>query len=625
MITQSNPIIFVTLGQGAAIWPHLSVALEAYTKGIAYINAQKDFDALWIKSEVGRVWKEFLQQGQTADIVRVNYILGTDEAGVMLPELCTQIEKYLSALYPAGVLTDVYCILDDDRLLENEDDRKLVMAMLKDEQTKGLNVYLLSNLTSQNVLIPNGSIAQTIAMLTLFKDCIPDLYVTGADASRYNELFFLDNCYAKQGCFLTASSLNVTIPQDGLKAILMTELLSFGKGTPLEVSEALDESVFTETNIKQVPTKPMEYLLGMAIPEINPAAQFTRRQWISQLFGKRLELIMEMNMNTNIETMQDALPDFAVNAANLYDLLRYTGEDGIYKNYAASALENAQNGLRLSEENFRQWLDAAPSFEKGSPEGEKRRLSPLISQDLWPYVIASEYMQRLALFQHCHDEIEVLKKRCDHVIDAHQELLQFLEQVNDEINIYTQKAQILDDTFAPFSPCASDYFRTLFKTYADSNYNALAELSTGMTTALIQGKFPQYLKQLDEYIDSNILPSDIFDKPIMDTLHDIIATSGYNDIATALGEWVFNHRRWNIRLKTGYANLHTEINLFMPVQGAADVKRGYEKRGFGRMNLFTDETANHIAVLYHAGAFDLEDLFYGSLYIDDSDNGDTNQ
>ena len=625
MSTQSNPVIYISLGQGAGIWPHLSMALEAYAKGIAYIAARKTFDDLWVKSEVGRVWKEFLQQGQTADIVRVNYILGTDEAGAMFPKLCAYIEKYLSALYPASVLTDVYCVLDDDRLLENEDDRKLVMTMLKDEQTKDLNVYLLSNLTSQNVLIPNASIAHTIAMLTLFKDCIPDLYVTGADASRYNEIYFLDNCYAKQGHFLTASSLNVTIPQDGLKAILMTELLLFGKDTPLEISDTLDEAVFFETNIQQAPVKSIEYLLGMAIPEVNHTSPLTRRQWITQLFGRRLELIMETDMGTSAEAMPDSLPDFAAKEANLYDLLRYTGEGGIYEHYATAALENAQNDLHISEEKFRKWLDTAPSFEKGSPEAEKRRLSPLISQDLWPYVIASEYMLRLAHFQYWHDEIEVLKKRCSHVSDAHQELLQFLEQVNDTIARYTQKSQILDDTFAPFSPRASDYFRNLFKMYASSNYNELAELSTGMTTALIQGKFPQYLKRLDAYIDNHILPSKPFDRPIMDTLHELIATSGHSDISTALGEWVFNHRRWNIRLKTGYASLHTEINLFMPVQGAADVKRRYEERGFGRMNLFTDENANHVAVLYHAGAFDLEDLFYGSLYIDDTGDGDIDQ
>ncbi|MCL2287220.1 MAG: hypothetical protein FWC32_12770 [Firmicutes bacterium] len=617
MSTQSNPIIFVSLGQGAEIWQHLSNALKKYTNGIAYIDVQERFDERWVKREIGRVWKEFLQQGQnSADLVRVNFIISTDEAGPMLPDLYKYTEKYLSALYPAGILADVYCVLDDDRLLENEDNRRLVMLMLKREQRDGLNVYLLSNLTSQNVLIPNESIGHTIAMLTLFKDCVPDLYVTGADASRYNELYFLDNCYAKQGQFLTASSLNVTIPLDGLKAVLMTELLSFGKDNPVEAGNILDENIFFLTRVRQVPAKSMEYLLGMAIPAVNVSSHYTRRQWIEKLFGKRLELLADTNKKPKIEAQSDSLPKFNALEVNLYDLIRLTSEDGVFEYYAAAALENAQNNLDTSTEKLHSWLDTPPSFIKGSPEAEKRRLSPFISQDLWPYVIASDYLNGLAKIQYWNDVIEIMEKRCEYVVDVHHELLRFLDQVNTKISEYTNKSQIINDTFAPFSPNATDYFRNLFKEFSIANHEGIADLSRQMIKAFVEDDFHGYLKKLDEYIDNYILTSRFFDKPIMDTLNDIVTIHGHSDIPTALGEWVFNHRRWNIRLKTGYANLHTEINLFMPTQGAADVKHRYEERGFGRMNLFTDENANHVAVLYHAGAFDLEDLFYGSLYID---------
>jgi len=606
------------------MWKYLSPALDEYVKGIAYIEVQDNFDDRWIKGQISRVWKTFLEQGQnSADLVRVNYIIGTDEAGTKLPYLCKYVEKYLSALYPAGIITDAYCVLDDDRLLENEDERKHIMAMLKAEQPKGTNVYLLSNLTSQNVLITNDSIAHTIAMLTLFKDCVPDSYVTGADASRYNEIYFLDNCYAKQGHFLTASSLNVTVPLDGLKAILMTELLSFGKDTPLETGGISDKSVFSETKIRQATTKPIAYLLGMAIPEISRNTKQTRRQWISYLFGKRLELLMDKN--TKVEP--DSLPNFTTDGVNLYDLLRYTDDGGIYDHLACTALADAKNDLYAAEERFRQWLDSPPSFSKDSPEAEKRRLSPLVTQELWPYIIASEFMRNTVNIQYWHDVIEVLEKRCEHVVDAHHDLMHLLEQVNEKIDECTKKSQILNETFSPFSPSATDYFRKLFNEFANSNYLELTELSMGMTASLVNGEFDKYLKQLDKYIVNSILPSKEFSQPIMDILHDIIANSGsHSDIATALGEWVFNNRTWNIRLKTGYSNLHTEINLYMPAQNAADVKRRYEERGFGRMNLFTEESANHVAVLYHAGAFILEDLFYGSLYKDnDVKNSDGDQ
>jgi len=470
------------------------------------------------------------------------------------------------------------------------------------------------------MLISNESIGHTIAMLTLFKDCVPDLYVTGADASRYNELYFLDNCYAKQGQFLTASSLDVTIPLDGLKAVLMTELLSFGKETPVETGEIIDENIFYATNAKQASVKSIEYLLGMVIPEVRANTQFSRRQWISQLFGRRLEKLVDGGIKPKAEA--DPLPEITELEANLYDLIRLTSEDGVFETYATSALDNAQSRLHTSSEKFEEWLDMPPSFAKGSPEAEKRRLSPFISQDLWPYIIASGYMSGLTKIQYWNDVIDILEKRCEYVVDVHHKLLRFLDRVNVKINEYGNKAQIINDTFAPFSPNATDYFRNLFKEYANTNYDELAQLSKGMTKAFAQDDFQGYLAKLDEYIQNSILTSRFFDKPIMDTLNDIVTIHGHSDIPSALGEWVFNHRRWNIRLKTGYANLHTEINLFMPTQGAADVKHRYEERGFGRMNIFTDENANHVAVLYHAGAFDLEELFYGSLYIDEYGDDD---
>jgi len=98
----------------------------------------------------------------------------------------------------------------------------------------------------------------------------------------------------------------------------------------------------------------------------------------------------------------------------------------------------------------------------------------------------------------------------------------------------------------------------------------------------------------------------------MDILRDF--SDGDDSKAAALGEWTLQNRHYNIRLKIGYTSLHTEANLFMPANSgdirAEDVKKHYEGRGLGRMNLFAKTDANRVAILYHAGSFDLEDLYY---------------
>lgn len=612
MSTQGNPIIFVTLGQGSNIWQHLSLELQGYNIHVAYIELPTDISDSWAdswaKEEIGRIWRNFLHEGQvTADIVRVNYIIGTDELGLMLSAVRQYLEKYLAALYPAGVLVDIYALLDDDRILENNDSRKTIITMLQHEQQKGSMVYLLSNLTSQNMLIPDTSIAHTIAMLSLFKDCSPELYVTGADASRYNELYFSDNCYKNRGQFLTASSLNVIIPQDGLRALLMQELLTLGRDESYKIDDIFDESFLLVSNSQQSIAKPIEYFFGMAIPEANPTDELTHKQWIKRLFGNRLETLVIQ------QAQEHEGLGFTPPIANLYDLFRQTGEGGIFESRINEAIGIAEENLRIHEEKLDKWLTTTPN---SASKMETRRLSLFINQSLWPYKIAAGYVRRQSKLQTIRIQIDVLKKKYELVTLAHQNLHTYLEIVNTAIEKYEQEVDSLNINFAPFSPLATDYFRSLFREYADSNRKELLKLSKEMTRALLQEDFSLYLIQLGEYIDKHILTSELFNKPMMDTLRAIASTSEHNDISAALGDWVFNQRTWNIRLKTGYANLHTEINIFMPIQDAADVKHRYEERGLGRMNLFTDESANRVSVLYHAGAFNLEDLYYEGLYSD---------
>jgi len=611
MSIQSNPVIFVTIGKGTDILKHLPSMLGHYSQSIAYIKPTEGFNETWIKGEVGRIWKEFLNSGDnSADIIRVNYIISTDYTGLSLPTLRKYVEKYLTALYPAGILVDIYCLLNDNTLMETSDYRKTTLSMLQEQN--GANVYLFSNLINQNILISLKSLAHTITMLTLFKDFVPNSYVMGADASRYNEHYFLDNCYANQGQFLTASSLNVTVPQDGLRALLMVELLSLGENAPLEAREIpLDKSAFTaiDKNICQIS---LDYILAMAIPEYDHTTKQSRGSWITQLFGERLDFL-----NNSSTDSSNPMPDLITAGTSLYDLIRYTSEGGEYEVLSSTAIKNCEKELAKAKEQLSVWLSEMPNLTKGSSEAEKRRLSPLVSQDLWPFTIAHEYIHKKFQIFELQRNLVVYEKRNDYVKLTHQKLLKLLEEVECAKNEYAETAQVIDLAFEPFSPCASDYFRNNFAEYAKSHNLELAELSSEITAAFLHDKFYEYLEMLGDYINSNILTSNLFNKPIMDTMHDLISANENSNINIALGDWVFNHRRWNIRLKTGYAKLHTEINIFMPPQGAAEVKRHYEERGYGRMNLFTDKSVNSVSVLYHAGAFNIEDLYYESLYTEE--------
>jgi len=112
-----------------------------------------------------------------------------------------------------------------------------------------------------------------------------------------------------------------------------------------------------------------------------------------------------------------------------------------------------------------------------------------------------------------------------------------------------------------------------------------------------------------------VLKSKYFNQSLMETFDDMVSKSGRGDISSALGEWVYKNRHWNVRLKIGYTSLYTETNLYMPAEIAAKVKKSYEERGMGRMNLFAEEDTKQVAVLYHSGAFNIDDLYYEGIYV----------
>ena len=616
MSTQSNPVVFITMGNGADTWPLLSAAIKDYAEGVGYIQIPSKADNLdetWIKAEIGRVWRELMQSGQnSSDVIRVSYLLGTDDEGLMFPDLHPLVEKYFTALYPAGVMTDVYCMLDDDKLLENSESRKAILRMLE-EQAETVRVYLLSNLTSQNIFAPDDIIPHTIALLTLFKDCVPDLYVTGPDASRYNEFYFSENCYTRHGRFLTASCLNLTIPKDALKSLLMSELLSFGK------DEVMDDNLHISL-LSELPeqtavsvNKTLDFLCGIAIPEVRRGEHLTRRQWLTRLFGQRLDYFLPKTEELEAAPLNfDSLENTDI---NIYDLLRYTAQGGECERDIIRTIIDAEKNLRSMEEKCNLWLEEMPKFEKGSPSTAKKRLSLFASQELWPYVLAQEFLYKQSKVAALKNNVALLEKKQQSIENFHHKILKFIEKVDEKIDQCNKNVLVLDDAFAAFTYNGSAYFRLMFKEYAKENRRELLEISKEMIDALRHGKFNAYLTKLEDVIENNILTSAMFARPIMDIINDLAVMGGQSDMTIALGEWVSQRRYWNIRLKIGYTSLYTETNLYMPSRGAADVKRIYEERGLGRMNLFAEVDADRVAVLYHAGAFSLEDLYYGGLYV----------
>ncbi|MCL2199148.1 MAG: hypothetical protein FWB80_09520 [Defluviitaleaceae bacterium] len=579
MKTLSNPVVFFTLGSCNDFPNHVS--------GAGYIKVPQNFDEDFIKTEVKRVWQEFLGVYK-ADILRANFFINADDTALNLPELIIAAEKYFSPLYPAGILGDVYCLFDDSNLIENT--RAAALEMLNEIKGDGLNIYLLSNLTSIASFVSKETIAQTVALLTLFKNSSPSLSVAEADASRYNELFFLKNCAARNGDFLTAGSVSLKVPQDALKSLLMAEILKYD-GTVSQPAP-LKAPAFPQKK----PLKTMEYLYGMAIPDVSYSDTLTRDRWIKCFFGQKLDSLDNDWAEADFED-ENPIPK----ATSIYDILRNTSEGGLYEKAARENTENAIAALQAEEEKCAYWLAKPPE----KTEYGTRRLSPLKSQELLPYNLAHEYLRKQNDIHHIKEKIKILERQQRQIAKYHKKLKRYETEIKKTITEHEKKSEEINEMFKGFlSDNTTSYFREKFQAYAEAHEPEIAALQKEMLEAFEKNEFSKFKIRLSDFIEKSILPSREFNLPIMEILQELIGDS----LPEALSEWVAQNNHLGIRLKTGYAKLHTEANLCIPSSQAFETKKCYEQRGLGRMNLFASE--NQISVLYHAGAFNLDELYW---------------
>ncbi|MCL1844867.1 MAG: hypothetical protein FWF77_03080 [Defluviitaleaceae bacterium] len=589
-MNRNAPVIFFSLGKCQKFHPVLKESLDFFgVKDAGHIEVPQDFSDVMLKREIERVWRDFLQTGIRADVLRANFFIYVDETALALPKLIVAAEKYFAALYPAGVLTDVYCLTDDANLLENADFRRDVFYMLDEIQGDNVQVYLLSNLSSKNAFLPEETAAQTAALLTLFKNYSSNLRAGAADASRYNERVFLENCHSRNGKFLTAGSVILSVPLEAIGALISAEILMYRR----DFSDEPEDLPAPNFPAKR-PAKSMDYLYGVAIPDANYADPLTRGQWVSRLFGERLERIASEHDETEYDG-EEIFPTI-----NFHSLLRATSESGIFYKSASEAAEAALAELKKTCDRHESWLNARPDMKTESPS---RRLSPMKSQNLFPYALASEFLKKKMELQFIDEKIKIFEKRVRLIAKFHKKLLRSEEEINKAVAAYNEKFSHIETIF---HQGAADYFRKKFAAYVAENKPEIEKLSGEMSDALRSGEFLDFKKRLDAFVEKNVLTAPQFALPVEDVLREMGEIP-----ATTVADWAASCRHMSVRLKTGSAQLYTETNLYVPEAATGlEVKKICEARGLGRLNLFTDENAACVAVLYHAGAFDASEMYY---------------
>ncbi|MCL2399670.1 MAG: hypothetical protein FWC91_08025 [Defluviitaleaceae bacterium] len=621
MIVQSNPVLFILCGQTMAMQqPLMRIFADYGLKSVAFIAPEAMPKEKWLKNEINRVQQEFIKQSyNSSGIIRINYLLSGDSWDI--PALRENIERYISMLYPAEIYTDIYWTLDDASALDGRTPNRIkTMSMLREILSSGTSnekndkipqVYLMSNLDSGNAPITMDEILRTIALLVLFKDYEPKEYPVAPDASLYNEFIFAENAseYHNGPGFWTAGIRSLHVPVESLKKLLTATLLNWEKNRdetpPLPNFERYIHSEFASFS-KIVD---QEYIYGLAIPDVNKENYngFIREDVIEKLFGERLNDVLQMYDSKSVY-----LPDISNLKQTIEDLpfycaLDFLGDGGEWRTATDKVLSENKETLEYCVNDLKKWL----ATEHKTDAESRRRLSLLVQTDAWPYHLAEEYVERLFKI----NALQTLDNHLEQILaiinDCYDSLLQHLETVNQEKNELTEAVTELNNTFEPFIPCVSEYFLDLFEKYADSHEKELRALTSPLAKHLRNDSFSDHIAQIEDFIERKLMPN--LEQSFTMLLSHLTASGKRFPVLFA--DWAMSRRHLNIQLNTGYVGLYTEANVFMPNFKASEIKSSYESQGIDRMNFFVDSKAQRIDVLYHAGTFNLDDLYYKELYV----------
>ena len=591
MTKQSNPVLFVLMGAAEVLSGPLTRLLEGYqVKATGCVKVPDPAKLTHIQGDIHYIQQAFLQHRYTTGgLIRVGYLIHGDASSLLTVR--AHVEKCLLPLYPSGIITDIYWLTDETSALEQDRAARFAsMEVLKNGLPEA-QIYLLSNLNSNSHHSPWPDVLLTITLLTLFKDGEPREYVVSPDASRYNEFLFMQNAGAgTEKPFLTAGSGRLQVPEKALRALLITALLN---------QLPLPKTTAPPLPIPQVwPWIPKgDYIYGFALsPEAGGYALsgLTRKEMLAKFFDTRLDKVLDMN-----PPECDENPDVKLLLKDtlLFDALATIKHDGPWVVSIEAAMEENQKKIAAAELDFGLW--AAATVDPPAIKSDKRRLLAFYSVPNFPYSLGLEYLQRLAElrgYKLLQERLESLLVDVFNLSEVYASRRLAVEKLRKP---FEEEAAALTDGDTPFA-ATTTYFMDLFTRHAHANAEHLQMLTANLGTE-------NPLPALDRYITTRLLTDPVFTRPFTELLSNVAD-------GRSLTDWMSENRNTQIRLRTGSSTLYSEANVHMPTDWAANVKSTYEGRGYGRVNLFTEADANRVSVLYHAGAFGPDDLYYADLY-----------
>lgn len=611
---QNNPLLYIFVGM---IDDSLDFVRETQSKrvdvkGVGYLSIPGAYEKDRLLAEIRNIQSRFLTTVYVASgEIKIVYVVNADSPHtVELTEIMRDTDGYLAYLYPGGILTDIILMLDDVHNLSAATNRGEIIDRIAGMRSDTCMLYMISNLNSHKLYESDAhrNMLYGIALLGLMKDYV-SLQSTEQLYRWYNERYFKEDCYRAGGHFMTFGYLSISRPLKLIKKLMLIELLICREKQSIEECEFIWEAQKISDVIKFWRKENIYGLCMDAAVNLDGLGNYTNKKALEILFGDRLEHFFHSNFQAVQTTSGDVkvrkfLRDCARKPTQgFYYIHAVTAPDGALRAYLTNLLDHAKNKLESIDSQAEKWQNESCNTPK------QRWLSSNRVPD-YIYELALQFLE--PRFERLQPEAEIkrLTEAIEYVDACHREFARKHRQLAELVSHYKEEAEHLlksDEVFIDCSSLDSYYIAKLREVVEnDPEFDAIY---SRLWRSIDNKTLDLYIAELESYIENTIMRRNDFDRGIVDDLTGAWGVGG-GKVYESIWRHIIGSRYFNIMLKSGCKNLHSEINVFMDTASQLARWAGVKEK----INFFYEENSNRIDVLYHGGAFSSSDLYYDALY-----------
>lgn len=659
-IRTNHPVLFVFSGNTSGAMKYIRSFFDEKihdSTSIAYMvfgdseldtcdnvyNVKKDSEYKDVRNVLNDIQNKFMRKNYTDAVTRRVYFVYNlhEEQDINIHEAITVIKDFFRMMNNIPFV-DVYGFVDETRCNDSEFCRLIADAYtelkwISDNKICNM-AYILSNLNSVGTVTDFSNQYQAIAQYSVLKDCrVPKSDSIFNSYNSYDERNFIDNCVSKnpQGCFYSIGTKKLDKPENILRFTILREILN--ENSTLYVTDADDlvklinsigsmqelffENLdmifekFAETCAKNVRSLAVD--LNAGIPALQGAA-------LDTFFGvysagvNYVDLYFEVNFEKEAEGLIKA--EIKNICGDFSTLIKRCLDNKVFGFFSVKKilldLKNKlfretrvrlENEIEESARHIRGWLNDRTKNYNNKFLGVLDRVSDL------PFRLAVEYIYIKSQYMKNQEYLYAFGQ-WEKLFDKYSEEFNTISSnIVSAVNFLDACIKDgLDSEPAVISENFEDYYTTLTHDYIRNNFSDYFGRLYGSFYDFGHEDIEILFKQCDDYALEMMLNDD-FSENIYSEIYKRISadknTQFYSPekITELISSEIINRKIY-------FSNISFSEKLYEITCFITEDTKLIEKFKNTNISVFFDNTDKSLNIIYLAGVFSLEQLYYAKKY-----------